>query len=389
MADMNQLINDWKLILKNDRRLWAAGGLIGFIILFLMFTHQPERPLPPVSGGQNTGGVLPDGDNSAAKDLMTAFTTEMNSIKNQAREKEEEIAKLNRDLKSTSEETGGILSRIVEEIESIKDTQNKIQERIEQKPEPSVSSTSTEQGLEGEGGIVPFGFNPEATVEEPKPISQEITRMTAIMPGDAVQATLLTGVNAPTDGTPYPSVFRLDGPIRGPDGSALDLGSARVIAAAQGSEVDGRALFRITSLAFRYPDGRRAVLKVDGWVVGEDGIRGMSGRVIDKLGQLIATIAGTSFAAALGGRLDDKSDVVVLGRPLSVSNDDLGVASTSALTNASAAISRVLIDRYSKMIPVVEVLSGRKASVIFAAPVEVAECGEECNAWDTQTAALD
>jgi hypothetical protein len=196
---------------------------------------------------------------------------------------------------------------------------------------------------------------------------------------------LLTGVAAPTDGTPYPTVFRVMGPVVGPDGSSLDVGEARVIAAAQGSETDSRVVYRLTTLALRHKDGRRSEVKVDGWIVGEDGVRGMKGQVIDKLGEVIAATAGVSFAAAMGERVTDRSDDIPVnditfdrrGRPVrnrtgvTVTGDDVDVATASALTDASNRLGQLLLEKYQKLIPVVEVLSGRKVAAVFSTSSEV------------------
>ena len=113
---------------------------------------------------------------------------------------------------------------------------------------------------------------------------------------------LLAGVNAPTDGTPYPVVLKLLGNVMGPDGNTIPLGEARLIAAAQGSLTDSRVLFRLTRLSIRLPNGRRKEFAIDGWVVGEDGIRGMSGVLIDPIGKAIGGAAMAGVRAASGRR---------------------------------------------------------------------------------------
>jgi hypothetical protein len=194
-----------------------------------------------------------------------------------------------------------------------------------------------------------------------------------------VPVLLLTGVNAPTDGTPYPVVFQLGGDITGPDGSSLNLGEGRIIAAAQGSESDSRALFRLTQLSLRHPSGRRSVIEVDGWIVGEDGVRGMQGKLEDKLGRLIMATAVISGVAAVGQRLQRNTQVFGQGfnngqnNPgFTLQSTDVEFAAASAVTDASNRLGQVLLRRYESLVPVVEVLSGREAVAIFSAPAEVA-----------------
>jgi hypothetical protein len=114
-------------------------------------------------------------------------------------------------------------------------------------------------------------------------------------------------------------------------------------------------------------------VKVDGWVVGEDGIRGMRGRLIDKLGRLIAATAGVSFMGALGDRIDEKEGAIIIDNSdgVTLDNNDFEASTASAFTDASDRLGQVLIERYEKLIPVVEVLSGREVVAVFSSPVEV------------------
>ncbi len=172
-----------------------------------------------------------------------------------------------------------------------------------------------------------------------------------ITPGDAVSVTLLTGVNAPVDGTPYPVVFKLDGPITGANGEQIELKDARLIAAAQGSESDSRALFRLTKLAIRQADGSRKVVDIDGWIVGEDGIRGTPGKLEDKLGRLIASTGDLQRRMALGEE--------------SAATENLS-PDASALVAASNQLSAQLLNRYEKLVPVVSVNAGKNLSAVFS-----------------------
>lgn len=171
-----------------------------------------------------------------------------------------------------------------------------------------------------------------------------------ILPGATTEVELLTGVHAPVEGTPSPVVFKITGDVIGPDGSTFNVGEGRLLAAAQGSEFDGRALFRLTQLAIRQSDGRRSVTDVDGWVLGEDGIRGVHGRLIDKL-------VTQSF--------------VDLVEP--------------AVVQAS---NRERIDSYEKLTPIVELLPGRKVLAVFSRTAEI-EIIDESADEEVYSASLD
>jgi hypothetical protein len=57
------------------------------------------------------------------------------------------------------------------------------------------------------------------------PAQPERQKQAFIGAGDSVRIKLLAGVNAPTDGTPYPVVFSLADDVVGPDGSTLPPGT--------------------------------------------------------------------------------------------------------------------------------------------------------------------
>ena len=372
----SQKIEDIKLLLKNDRRIWAAAIFLAIIGAIWFATNSNSRgyvkPSRIVSGQQSAG--QPNlGGSDIYKDLIRTF---QNEIEQAAIERKRSSAKLDRLVYNTQADKAkftGIFEQIIEQMDQTRNEMNNIRSQIENTRSDATSNLNIGVPNIIEDEPVPFGFDP--VVEEPVIRQPQEIRAAVISPGDSVKLRLLTGVAAPVDGTPYPVVFQLDGSITGPDGTSLDLGDARLIAAAQGSEADSRVLFRLTDLAFTHKDGRRSVVKVDGWVVGEDGVRGMRGTLVDKLGQVIATTAGVSFAAALTQSIDSNNQDVNVNNlssgGVSLDGNDFDRATASAVSDASNRIGQALLDRYEKLVPVVEILSGRDVAAVFARSTEV------------------
>lgn len=389
----SQKIEDLKLLIKNDRRIWAGSIFLVIIGGVWLVTNSKGRGYvqqspPRVVQGQQQAGNASLGGADIYKDLIATF---QNQIEQADVERKQSTAKLDRLIYNTQADKAkftGIFEQIIEQMDQTRSEMNNMRSQLE-----NVNSQGTTVGLNtgvpevGGDEAVPFGFEP--VVEEPKYVAPQEIRAAVISPGDAVKLKLLTGVAAPVDGTPYPVVFQFDGPVLGPDGTNLDLGDARLIAAAQGSESDSRVLFRLTDLAFTHPDGRRSVVKVDGWIVGEDGVRGMKGTLVDKLGQVIATTAGVSFAAALTESLDSSNSDVTINNNgpglTAVDGNSLNRATASAITDASNRIGQALLDRYEKLVPVVEVLSGREVAAVFARTTEIMILDDE----EAEYAAVD
>ncbi|MCC6952810.1 MAG: TraB/VirB10 family protein [Deltaproteobacteria bacterium] len=378
--DLKQKLNDAKLIIKSDRRVWAIGGVI--VLIVLMIASSGDRTRRGRGRAQEQKGASQMTDQGEAyKDLVKSLQADLANVAGASREIKDSTDRLKRDFQSYRSETEGLFQIFGDRVEGLYEEQKALKASMEERAArggEEVAAVDTEQ-LEEPTTVGSFGFEESTVPPPPPPPPPAPGRSTFISPGDIVPVRLLTGVAAPTDGTPYPVVFQFKGPVNGPDGSSLDLGEARLIAAAQGSETDGRVIYRLTDLAIRHSSGRRSVVKVDGWVVGEDGVRGMRGKVIDKLGQLILATMGYSFAAALGERVDDKSNRLRINnsRNISVTPQDFDVATASALTDASNRLGQLLVDKYEKQIPVVEVLAGREAAAVFSKGAEVSMIEED------------
>ena len=363
---MKEKLKDLKLLLQNDRRIWFVGAFVIAALFIWSLTNQPNKRRHIADEKPSQQGM---GATEQYGDLIQAFKNDIDTAKRDQAQMNDVLTRNTVELKEHKERVSGIFETIVDKFENLQREVDSLAAALKQQQEaPSIEQA---KNLEGPDTVESIGFD-TPPVAPPPPEPQPL-RVSVIAPGDSCDVELLTGVNAPVDGTPYPVVFKLSGPISGPDGSTLDVGEARLIAAAQGSESDSRALFRLSSLSLRHSSGRRAVVKVDGWVVGEDGVRGMTGRLIDKLGRLILATAGVSFAAALGQRIDG-------GRfnnrrqnqgGFNVGPNDVNLAMASALTDASNRLGQVLLNRYESLIPVVEVLSGREAVAIFSQSAEI------------------
>lgn len=367
---MNQKLEDLKLLVKNDKRVMAAGAFIIAVLFIWIFTDNSGRR--QIRRPEDKASKQGMGAEEAYKDLIDSMKQDLDTAKTESTEQGVVIRRLTDTVNQNKEQVAGIFESLVDRVDQLSREIDLIAQGLKNQP-PDGGIKKNQEG-EGVDAIEKFGEEPAAPPLPPIP--PRPTLVSVIAPGDFVDVRLLTGVNAPVDGTPYPVVFALAGAITGPDGASLDLGEARLIAAAQGSEVDSRALFRLSSLSIRHPSGRRDVIKVDGWVVGEDGIRGMTGRLIDKLGRLILATAGVSFTAALGDQLTGNSSTRNTrdrnqDPGFYVGQQDLDYATASALTDSSNRLGKLLLDRYESFVPVVEVLSSREAVAIFSQTAEV------------------
>ena len=376
---LKEQFTNTKLIIQNDRKVWAIGGAIVLILVVWMFSNKETRTsYIPTGGTGQTSSQQTTGQATAFNDLVTGLKQKVDKVASTTEEQGKSLERTISDYQRDRKQFQGIFESVADRLDSVDRSISELGKSIEDLRNRADRDMTVDPVLSGTmAGSETFGF--EVNTVPPPPAPPQPLKMTFISPGDTVPVKLLTGVNAPVDGTPYPVLFQLKGPITGPDGTSLDLGEARVIAAATGSETDARVLYRLSDLSLRHRDGRRSIVKVDGWVVGEDGIRGTSGKLVDKLGRLILATAGISYTAALGERLTDKADNLDISNSenVSITAEDMDFASASAFYDASNRLGKILLDRYEKLVPVVEVLSGREVVAVFSAPAEVEVIDEE------------
>lgn len=375
---MSQFFKDYALRLRSDRKTQVLSLLAVGAIGYLMLSdgspaRRAPKPKPQVSVGAND-------PNERWKDLVERFNGQLTTLTNTTNALQEEVSSQKKALQEYEGTTAEIFKKILQRLAEVQATSNA----------PTVQQTGPQDiGDVANNDVSPVSpdsldsiGDAEAPVAVQPPPQPAKPRLAAIMPGDSVRVKLLAGVNAPTDGTPYPVVLKLIGDVLGPNGNTIPLGEARLIAAAQGSLTDARALLRLTRLSIRLPNGRRKEFPIDGWIVGEDGIRGMEGVLIDPIGK---AIAGAGMAGGLAG----------LGRAVAMGNTNTltyssGSQSSSidssqipayaggmAISQAAVEWQQIIRKRIDLLVPVVQVLSGREATAVFSQSLAIPDLLEQ------------
>lgn len=365
---MVQQLKDLATRVRADKRMWLYMGIAG-VVLGVMFFAPGSKPPVKRQQAKVEPQVPQMARNEAYQDIVERFRYDLEKLEKNTTESKQELDKQKEALNEYQARTAEIFKKMLEKMADNNQQGSNIQvpDGVPQVDAQPISTNLTPQEMES------FGMEQQDILPPSEP---EPEKVAVIGAGDSVRLELLAGVNAPTDGTPYPVVFKLISDVYGPDGSALPLGEARIIAASQGSIVDQRALFRLTSMNVRFPDGRSQEFKVDGWVVGEDGIRGMSGMLIDPLGK---ALMGAGIAAGVQGF----GQGLEYSNSTTTNNNFLGLSSTTvtgsplefaagkAIQGMGREYSGIIRDRLAEMVPVVQVLSGRQATAVFARSVRI------------------
>ena len=368
---MKQFLRDLPLLLRKDRKTQIAAGVISVFVIALLVLPSPNRRPQKAGPAMNELGTGAMGTDESYSEILTVLGSDIKDIQGKLGEMEEANRTSRKEFEEFENRTAQIFTGI---LDRINDYELKAANGGAGGDPVGLEDLDRELDLEGgESSEMLEAFGPLNGTPPLPPAPPARQPVVVIGPGDAVRVEVIAGVHAPTDGTPYPVVMKVIGDVTGPDGTKLPIGEARIIAAAQGSLADARALFRLTTLSLRLPDGQRRVYPVDGWIVGEDGIRGMSGRLIDHLPTLVP-------AAGFLGAVEGAANAVSASQFDTYRNSDGDTHSVftgdvaksigaGAAGGAITPITKAITKRMEELVPHVEILSGREATAVFAEPL--------------------
>ena len=200
------------------------------------------------------------------------------------------------------------------------------------------------------------------------------------LPPSFMEATLLSGLDAPTmegaKGNPVPALLRVKDLAILPNDVKANLKGCFVIAEGIGRLDTERVELRLVSLSCIAKNGQAVIdQKVKGFIVDADGKIGLKGRVVAKLGSVLARTALAGFlegfgdAASLAGQT---SYVSGLGTQTTMKSSDIFKAGAG---KGVAKASHKLADFYMKLaeqtLPVVEVGATKKVTLVVSQGVDL------------------
>lgn len=206
--------------------------------------------------------------------------------------------------------------------------------------------------------------------------------------GTMLRATLLTGMDAPTDvgsaKEPLPVVMLVSDVALMPNQFGLDLRQCIIIGSGWGNLADERAYIRTETLSCITRDGKAFEIGLKGHVYStEDGKSGLRGRYVSKQGQQIAMALLAGVLSSVGQSLTS-----LQGNVVNVYTDDnnnrnrrlsfgsaLGAAVEQSVFSGVGSATRSVADFYlklaDKMYPVIEVDAGRKVEILVLKGQEI------------------
>ncbi|MBM3632389.1 MAG: hypothetical protein FJX03_01590 [Alphaproteobacteria bacterium] len=203
--------------------------------------------------------------------------------------------------------------------------------------------------------------------------------------GTYCKAVVDMGVAASTatnsQGNPEPIKLRLvdDGNL--PGGLKGQVRDAVLIGACYGDISSERARCRLESLTWKDKNGTQIEKSIEGWVVGEDGLAGIRGQVVDRSGAVAREAFGAAMLSAAANFLKFEATSGTyasspFGTPFGQTNalskeDALKGAAASGAGNALDKLAEFSIKRAEQMQPVIMVASGRVVDVLLKSGVSL------------------
>ncbi len=193
--------------------------------------------------------------------------------------------------------------------------------------------------------------------------------------GSFMRATLLNGIDAPTDfaakSEPYPVLLNIDDITKLPNFYRMNLRNCYVVGAGYGNLADERAYIRTEKLSCVSEAGKVIDVKLKGHIIGEDGKLGLRGTLVSKQGQLIAQslIAGTLGGLAKAFKPQQSVSINLNsngsdGTSAPSAEDLFKSAGAEGVSTAANKVADFYLKMAEKIFPIIEIGAGRKVDIL-------------------------
>ena len=247
-------------------------------------------------------------------------------------------------------------------------------------PPPTVGDYSTQPAPSaeieiGDISLVSTTVQPKAPPEDKKKEPASL-----YLPPSFMEAILLSGLDAPTSsdakGNPVPALLKVKTPAFLPNSVRADLKGCYIIADGRGNLATERAELLLVSLSCLDRKGRAVIdQKVKGFVVDQDSKIGLRGRVVAKMGSMIARSMIAGFFGGVGDVVKSSATTTAispLGTTQTVSAGDLAKAGVgNGLASGFKDIEKFYMELARQTMPVIEVSAAKPVTLVISEGVNL------------------
>jgi hypothetical protein len=127
---MGQLLEDAKLLVKTDTRIWAAGGFIAVVLLVWALTDS-WRPLPELQEERYV--TLIEEPERNVGFLLQGLNEGLGAVSKQNEVLQNDLSRVSRNIESKQEEIDWQIDRLVTRLGSMTDTIDDITRKVGEK----------------------------------------------------------------------------------------------------------------------------------------------------------------------------------------------------------------------------------------------------------------
>lgn len=402
----NKLLETWTNMSGKQRRLvvWVGGGCLFLIIFFVGSTAMRSRTAPPTA--TKGAKVL-----NIESDLLQKSKV-LESQKDIA-DRDSKVAELQKQLDEITKEKAG------QPLQQSSSQQPFPQQALPGQPNTALAAGPKQQSNSTKGSLASFPPPPmpqAGNVNIPPPPIQssgqvqggqmappdveigDIAMVTSqakssspkstgdaddkkkdqgkvYLPPSFMEATLLSGLDAPTTsdakGNPVPVLIRVKTPAVLPNSIKANLKGCFVIADGKGNLATERAELVLVSLSCLDRKGQAVVdQKIKGFVVDEDGKIGLRGKVVAKMGSMIARSMVAGFFGGVGDAVKASAtttSINPLGTTQAIDAKNIGIAGAGAgLSSAFKEIEKFYMELARQTMPVIEVGATKAVTLVIS-----------------------
>jgi Bacterial conjugation TrbI-like protein len=344
---------------------WAVGGGVILFLFWLLFWSTPE-PGPT----RTTRGPKGKDQREGLYDLK------IGSWQN----------RVDQDLEATKKQLAAIdmkQQEIRDQFRNVGDALSDLTLQMKAEKESRVAASRAappipEQKAIGSGiTVMRFAAKSPAT-ERPIKAKTEApaVRQTSYLPGGSMAySILLTGVDAPVGGKPFPVLLALKEAFASPNSYQVPLKGCFALGKAEGNASSERADIQIMRMSCVLPDGKAFEQEITGYLVGEDGKQGIPGKLVDKEGRKIAfaAVAGVGAGLARAFGQQQVTNVVTDSGAITstVTGDALTFGLASGAQGAATEMQRYFQKQAERLFPVVEIDAGKNVTMVMLSGTRV------------------
>lgn len=345
---------------------WVAGAGVILFLFWLLFWSTPE-PGPM----RTTRGAKGKDQKEGLYDLKIGSW--QNRVDQDLEATKKQLAEIDirqQEIRDQFKNVGDALSDLTLQMKA---------ERESRLTASRVAPPIPEQKAMGSGiTVMRFGTAKSPATERAIKVKAEAPaiRQTSYLPGGSMaRSVLLTGVDAPVGGKPFPVLLAFTEAFASPNSYQVPLKGCFALGKAEGNASSERADIQIVRMSCVLPDGKAFEQEVTGYLVGDDGKQGIPGKLVDKEGRKIALAAVAGVASGLARAFGQQQVTNVVTDSGAITSTVTGDALTFGLAggaqSAATEMQRYFQKQAERLFPVVEIDAGKNVTVVMLSGTKV------------------